>query len=98
MDLLLEKLNALTAAWKALPTHGTEPDIPLQWEVDPFGLLRLDNIWICPARYVDISRLDECARNVQDVNFEVPLDKELLEVIIIREFDKYEIHAIERHV
>lgn len=98
MDLLLEKLNALTAAWKALPAHGTEPDIPLRWSIDPFGLLRLDNIWIAPARYVDVSRLDECARNVQDTYFEISMEKELLVVIIIQEFDKYEIHAIERHI
>ena len=97
MEVLPEKLNAISAAWKALPVHGTEPDIPLRWSADS-GMLWLDRVWIAPARYVDISRLDECARNVQEVNFEVPLEGELLEVIIIREFDKYEIHSIERHV
>lgn len=98
MDTLLEKLNAISAAWKALPVHGATPDIPLQWSVDPFGMLRLDNIWICPARYVDIRNLDKCASNVQEVNFEVPLGNELLVVIIIKEYDGYKIHAIERHV
>lgn len=98
MDTLLEKLNAITAAWKALHIHGNVPDIPLRWSVDPHGILWLDRVWICPARYIDISKLDTCAGNVQEVNFEVPLEGELLEVIIIREFEKYEIHAIERHV
>ena len=98
MDFLLEKLNVLTATWKVLLTHGTEPDIPLKWEADPYGMLRLDNIWIAPAKYVDISRLETCAKTVQDVCFEVPMDGELLEIIIIRKFGKYEIHTIERHV
>lgn len=98
MDILMEKLNALTAAWKALPAHGVEPDIPLQWSVDPFGMLWLDRVWICPAKYVDMSKLDACAQTAHDVCFEVSLEGEFLEVIIIREFDKYEIHAIERKV
>lgn len=98
MDLLTEKLAALSAAWKALSAHGGEPDIPLKWSVDPFGMLWLDRVWIAPAKYVDVSRFDECIQNVHDVCFEIPMEKELFEIIIIREFGEYRIHAIERHV
>ena len=97
MEFLLKKLNELSAAWKALPAHGVEPDIPLKWSADS-GMLWLDRVWIAPAKYVDVSRLDECIRNVQDVCFEIPMEHELFEIIIIREFGEYKIHCIERHV
>lgn len=97
MDILMEKLDALTAAWKALPEHGPEtPDISLQWSVDS-GMLWLDRTWICPARYVDVGRLDEYAQKVQDVFIQIPLEKESVDIIIIREYGKYAIRAIERH-
>lgn len=99
MDILLEKLTAITEAWRALPDHGDVIlDIPLHWAVDPSGMLWLDKVWICPASYVNMSRLDECARDVQESYFEVPIDKEFMTVILIPEFGEYKIHAIERHV
>lgn len=98
VDILLEKLTAITEAWRALPDHReATPDIPLQWAVDPTGMLWLDQVWICPASYVNMSRLDECAQDVQESYFEVPIDKEFMTVILIPEFGEYKIHAIERH-
>ena len=66
MERIMEKLNAISAAWKSLPAHGTKPEMPLHWSVDAFGMLCLNNIWLCPVRYVDTTLLDEYTKRVHD--------------------------------
>lgn len=98
MERIMKKLNAISAAWRALPAHGTAPDMPLRWSVDAFGMLYLNGIWLCPARYVDVSLLDEYTRRVHDACIQIPLGRETLDIIIIREFDGHKIRCIERHI
>ena len=109
MENLLKQLNRISDAWKAqfevsqgrtawarMEASSGKPDLPLVWSVQD-GVLFLDGIWVAPVRFIDTTKLDACARQVQPVNFEVGLIDGSLDVIIIREYGEYRIHAIERH-
>ena len=98
---LLSRLAALSEAWKDLieKTEGERPDVPLSWSVDD-GLLYLDGKWICPAKYVDVSELEdrELSSLVSYVTIILPLTDGSMDLIVIKEFENYEFSIIERRV
>lgn len=100
--LLLSRLAALSEAWKDLieKTDGERPDVPLVWSVDDEGLLYLDGKWICPAKYVDESELEdrELSSLVSHVTIILPLTDGSMDLIVIKEFGEYEFSIIERRV
>lgn len=99
---LLSRLAALSEAWKDLieKTDGERPDVPLVWSVDDEGLLYLDGKWICPAKYVDESELEdrELSSLVSHVTIILPLTDGSMDLIVIKEFGEYEFSIIERRV
>lgn len=106
---MIEKLNALSNAWKQQFSgpHGNRgmeklldatPDIPLKWEVDKDGMVLLDGIWVCPARCVNLERVDACAEWVNPVAMELPLTDGFMNIVIIHDHGRFEIYAMERQV
>lgn len=104
---LIEKLNRLSDAFKAQfgKKEGSryfdkllqEPfTLPLKWKIDASGMLWLDNVWICPARYVRVEQLENIY--VNPVTMELPLYDCWINIIITKEFDKHEITGVERNV
>ena len=96
--VLLQKLNALTDAWKALQlSMGRNPDIPLRWSVED-RILFLDRVWICPVKFVSLEKLNNHALYMDEVCMSIALQNGDLDIIVIQEFGEYVIHAIERHI
>lgn len=99
---LLPRLSALAEAWKDLieKTDGERPGVPLAWNVDDEGLLCLDGKWICPAKYVDVGKLEgrEFSSLVSDVSIVLPLTEGYMDLIITKELGSYEFSVIERRV
>jgi len=111
MEELIAKLSLITDAWKKQfqEPYGeywtkkhfeTPPDLPLQWTVDPFGVLWLDHVWICPARFVNVSKLE--GENpeiyVTPVSMEIDLLDGTATVIITKLGDEYTIAGVERSI
>lgn len=109
MDLI-EKLNKISAAWKKQfeepftehwnPSRfGSAPDLPMKWSIDQNGILFLDNVWICPVRYIDEAELEMTAACVSPVSFTLDLtDGSVVTIIITKYAGKYAIRGIERYV
>lgn len=99
---LLSRLAALSEAWKDLieKTTGERPSVPLTWSVDDAGVLYLDDKWVCPVGYVDVSELEdrELSSLVSHVTIILPLAKGSMDLIITKELGAYEFSIIERMV
>lgn len=106
--VLIEKLNRITDAWKAqfqapheeywTPSHfDTPPDLPLVWTVAD-DIPYLDNVWICPAKYIRQNSLDEAPMWVNPVAMEIELDGGTLDIIITKWMGQYSIAGVERTV
>lgn len=106
--ILIEKLNRITAAWKAqfyppyqegwTPEHfKVVPDLPLQWKVEE-GILYLDNVWICPINAIRQDSLDEAPEWVNPVAMEIDLNGGSLNIIITKWMGEYAIAGVERTV
>lgn len=99
---VLSRLTALSEAWKDLKENETRerPNIPLVWSVDDTGMLLLDNVWVCPARYLNTEQLTKEDRSefVSDVTIVLPLAEGTLDLIIVKEFGDYEFSIVERRV
>lgn len=94
-DALLDRLRWLQARWETAyeKRNGKEPGMPLRWSVDTAGILRLNQIWVCPAKYVDQAALKNAY--VDDVTVSLPLVDGLCN-IIIKDGGELGICAIER--
>lgn len=106
--VLIEKLNSITDAWKAqfqpryeahrMPKHfETPPDLPLVWTVED-DILYLDDVWICPVKYIRQNSLDEAPMWVNPVAMEIELTGGSLNIIITKWMGKYSIDGVERAV
>ena len=96
--VLLQKLNALTDAWKALQfAKGHNPDIPLQWSIEE-NILYLDGVWICPTKFVSLEKLNNHDSYMDEVCISIAMQKGDVDIIVTQEFERYAIHAIERHI
>lgn len=96
--VLLQKLNALTDAWKALQlSMERNPDIPLQWSIEE-NILFLDGVWVCPVKFVSLEKLSDHDPYMDEVCMSIALQNGDLDIIVIQEFGEYVIHAIERHI
>ena len=93
-EMLLQRLNAVTNAWK---NQFETPALPLNWEIKD-NIVFLDGIWIAPAQFIVLQKLEWCAEQFYPIGFEISLTDGILDVIIIQEDSKFELHAIERHI
>lgn len=95
MEMLIEKLNRITAAWKA--QFPVPPDLPLAWKVED-ELLFLDNVWITPVKYIKQESLEEAVAWVNAIAMEIELLNGTLDIIITKWKGKYAIDGVERTV
>lgn len=106
---LIEKLNNISNAWKRQfeepgttywnRNHfGSAPDLPLEWTIDENGMLYLDSVWICPARYLDEAELVKEVDFVTPVSFEISLIDGTANIIISKYNGEYAIAGVERSV
>lgn len=104
LEDLLNKLKGYSDAYKALfqPPYdehwtsekfGEAPTLPLVWTVDAFGMLYLDGIWVCLVKYIAVEKLEPRAHAA---GFLLPLMDGWISIVIIKEFGKYKIVAMER--
>lgn len=107
-NILIEKLNRITDAWKAqfhppyhegwTPENFQEPpDLPLVWKVED-GILFLDNVWICPVKFIRQENLEEAAAWVNPVTMEIDTIGGTLDIIITKWMGEYSIAGIERAI
>lgn len=94
--LLLQKLEAVTAAWRRLHEDSV-PNLPLKWEIGD-GIAFLDGTWIAPVKFINTEKLDWCVEVVYPISFEIPLTDGSLDIIIIKEQGDFEIQAIDRRI
>lgn len=108
METLIEKLNRISDAWKAqfqppyeehwTPEHfKTLPNLPLVWRVET-GILFLDDIWICPVKYIRQDSLGEAADWVNPATIQLELSDCMLDIFIYKEFGEYTIAGVERAI
>lgn len=91
-EQLIKRLEALSAEWKS--HFEAPPDIPLQWKIDGRGILWLDNVWICPAEYVNMAK--EIFFWAEDT-IELFLKDGTLDIVMDDSYtDKFEIKYVER--
>ena len=80
------------------PSHFDTPsDLPLVWTVED-DILYLDNVWICPVKYIRQNSLDEAPMWVNQVAMEIDLYGGTLDIIITKWMGKYSIAGVERTV
>ena len=96
-EFVLRKMNQLTGAAKAHNTEIVYRELPLKWELLD-GILYLDGVWVVPAAFIDLKRMDDAIANAALDTISVPVTDGTLDIMIFGDQNDFGIQCIDRHI